>query len=63
MKILLLLIVHIHIKHHRSELQEFQDKLEKEGMSKNDIVQELETLREKHQNEMLARDHARKLSK
>ena len=40
-----------------------QDKLEKEGVSKNDIIQELEALREKHQNEILARDHARKLSK
>ena len=53
----------LHIKYCRSELQIIQDKLEKEGISKNDIIQELEALREKHQNEMLARDHARKLSK
>ena len=30
-------------------------------MSKKDIIHELEALREKHQNEVLARDHARKL--
>ena len=54
----------LHInKYYRSELQVIQDKLEKEGMTKNDIIQELEALREKHQNEILARDHARKLSK
>ena len=50
-------------KYCRSELQVIHDKLEKEGISKNDIIQELEALREKHQNEILARDHARKLSK
>ena len=32
-------------------------------MSKKDITQELEALREKHQNEVIARDHARKLTK
>lgn len=32
-------------------------------MSKKDIIKELEALREKHQNEIVARDHARKLAK
>ena len=54
----------LHInKYRRSELQVIQEKLKKEGMSKNDIIQELEALREKHQNEILAKEHARKLSK
>ena len=47
----------------RSELLEIQKKMEKEGMGKKDIIQELEALREKHQNEVIAREHARKLAK
>jgi hypothetical protein len=59
-----LCVYSVHIDNYcRSELQVIQDKLEKEGVSNNDIIQELEALREKHQNEILARDHARKLSK
>ena len=47
----------------RSQLQDIQDRLEKEGMSKKDIIHELEVLKEKHQNEVIAREHARKLNK
>ena len=57
------IIMHSCNKYCRSELQVIHDKLEKEGTSKNDIIQELEALRKKHQNEILAQDHARKLSK
>ena len=32
-------------------------------MSKKDIIQELEALRKNYQNEVIARDHARKLAK
>ena len=61
--IMVLLWLNVNFKCCRSELQEIRNKLEKEGVSKNDIILELEALREKHQNEILARDHARKLSK
>ena len=47
----------------RSELEDIQERLEKEGMSKKDIIHELESLKEKHQNEVVAREHARKLTK
>ena len=54
---------YIYLMTNRSELLEIQKKMEKEGMGKKDIIQELEALREKHQNEVIAREHARKLSK
>ncbi len=40
-----------------------QEHLESEKMNKSGVVEELEVLREKHQNEMTAIDHARKLAR
>ncbi len=47
----------------RESLATVQEHLESEKMNKSGVVEELEVLREKHQNEMTAIDHARKLAR
>ena len=47
----------------RSELQRVKELLEKEELGKEGLMKELQSLQEKHQNEMKAIEHSRKFGK
>ena len=47
---------------YRESLAAVQEHLESEKLNKSGVIKELEVLREKHQNEMTAREHARRLA-
>ena len=47
----------------RVELEDVRDHLQREEVGRVGVVQELNVLREKHQSEMVAAEHAHKLAK
>ena len=47
----------------RVELESMRDRVQHEEVGRAGLIQELDALRERHQSEVMAREHAHKLAK